>query len=237
QAIEGVPVNIEIGEQGSDRFVKLASFTTDAQGTGQPRFELPDWKAGDYELRVTAKTGTDPEVIARKVHLARSWRLMLSSDRPVYQPGQTIHVRSLALHRGNLKPLGGKQATFTIIDPKGNIIFKQRRTSSLYGICAIDCPLASEIIEGQYMVACNFEDTDSGLAVQVKKYVLPKFKIDVDLDQTYYQPGQKVEGKIRAQYFYGKPVNGGTVTVEVRYAGEILKRLELKTDADGELKL
>ena len=52
----------------------------------------------------------DPEVIARKVHLARSWRLMLTSDRPVYQPGQTIHVRSLALHRGNLKPIGGKQA-------------------------------------------------------------------------------------------------------------------------------
>jgi hypothetical protein len=235
KALEGIPVNIEMRDPGADRFIKLASFTTDAQGTGQPRFQLPDWKEGDYELRVTAQTGSDPEMIARKVHLGRSWRLMLTSDRPVYQPGQTIHVRSLALHRGDLKPLAGRPATFSIADPKGNVIFKQQRTTSTYGISAVDCPLADEILEGPYTVACTVDDTQSTLTVQVKKYVLPKFKIDAELDQPYYQPGQKMEAKIHAQYFFGKPVAGASVNIEVRTNGEakVLQRRTLKTDDTG----
>ncbi len=30
---------------------KLAEFSTDEQGGGNPRFDLPDWADGDYQLR------------------------------------------------------------------------------------------------------------------------------------------------------------------------------------------
>src|SRR5262249_16112243 len=40
--------------------------------------------------------------------------------------------------------------------------------------------------------------------------------IDVGGLESYYQPGQTVKGKVRAEYFFGGPVANGAVEVEVR---------------------
>ena len=141
---------------------------------------------------------------------------MLSSDKPVYQPGQTIQLRSLALRRPDLLPVAGREAVFTVSDPKGNKIFRQRQVTSRFGIAFTECALADEIAEGAYQVECQVGDTSSSLTVDVRKYVLPKFKLDVACDRSYYQPGQKIAGTVQAEYFFGQPVSGGEVEVELR---------------------
>jgi hypothetical protein len=103
--LANVPVTIELKDRSGQQSVQLASLTTDSLGGVEPRFTVPDWKDGDYTLTVTAKTPRGTEVMQRPVRLKRSWQIMLSSDKPVYQPGQTIHVRSLALRRPDLKPI------------------------------------------------------------------------------------------------------------------------------------
>jgi len=223
---DGMPmanVNVEVqlsqAAHGSGarrrNFVTLASFKTDAQGTGAPRFQLPELAEGHYDLRVVAQGSGGPEIIERSVFLERSWSLMLSSDRPVYQPGQTILVRGLALRRPDLKPVADLPLKYTIRDPKGNVIFVHSPKSSAFGLSSLECPLAVEAMEGPYRIACAIADTESELTVDVRKYVLPKFKIDVELDRPFYQPGQVVKGTVRANYFFGKPVSKGQVQVQV----------------------
>src|SRR5262249_42739758 len=155
-------------------------------------------------LRVVAQTGKGVEEINETVQLRRSWKLMLSSDKPVYQPGQTILIRGLALRKTDLKPVAGQDVTFAISDPKGNGIFKKHDVTSKFGIASAECPLASEILEGRYEIDCKLGDTSSRRSVEVKKYALPKFKVDVTLDQPYYHPGQKVKATVQADYFFGK---------------------------------
>src|SRR5262245_15461374 len=88
-AVAGVPVVVEmVGQDGQRR--QLASFQTDAAGGGNPRFQVPDWADGSYQLVVTA----GKESVTKPVTLTRSWKLMLSSDKPVYKPGQTIQLRA-----------------------------------------------------------------------------------------------------------------------------------------------
>ena len=70
---------------------------------GNRRFDVPDWD-GPCELIISAKTGWTPETVRQPVTVRREWKLMLTSDKPVYQPGQEIHLRSLALGRMDLKP-------------------------------------------------------------------------------------------------------------------------------------
>src|SRR5205814_8738980 len=135
-----------------------ATCTTDADGTGQPRFQLPDWEDGRYELSIVARMSGGPEVLTEQIKLKRSWKLMLTSDKPVYQPGQTIHIRSLTLRKPDLKPVAGEPATMTVTDPKGNVIFKKIETTSRFGIAAADCPLADELIEGNYTVRATVGD-------------------------------------------------------------------------------
>jgi hypothetical protein len=236
QPMVGVPVEVELREHDGGNVFKLASFVTDANGSGSPRFALPDAPAGDYELRVLARTPGRDEVVARQVELQRSWRLMLSTDKPVYQPGQVIRIRSLALRKPDQLPVAGENVVFTVTDPKGNVIFKQREVSSGHGIAAADCALAVEILEGRYVVGCTIGDTESRMAVDVKKYVLPKFRIDVALDEDYYGPGDVVRGTVDAQYFFGKPVADGDVEVAVLTVDvgpQELARIAARTDEEG----
>jgi hypothetical protein len=235
-ALAQVPVDIDLHSSKTDQLVHLVSFTTNAQGSGEPRFRLPDWQDEECELRVTAHPAGGNEVIRRPVKLQRSWKLMLSSDKPVYQPGQEIHVRSLALRQSDLKPIAGQEAIFAITDPKGNLVFKHKEATSAYGISAIDYLLADEVIEGPYSIECRIGDSTSKLIVDVKKYVLPKFKIDVELDQPYYTPGQTVHGKVRVDYFFGKPVADAMVEVEARttdVTSQVERRVSTRTDAGG----
>lgn len=220
--LANVPVEFglyrDLSSKAGAKAVSLGSFQTNAQGIGQPRFQVPNWADGDYELYVVARPEGKTEEVTHKVKLQRSWKLMVSSDKPVYQPGQEIHVRALALARPDLKPVAKQEAVFTIADSKGNIIFKQQRPTSSYGITSADCLLASEVNEGPYTITCKLGDTESKLTVEVKKYVLPKFKVDVAGLDGYYMPGQVVKGSVKADYFFGGAVAGGEVKIELRTA-------------------
>ena len=161
---------------------------------------------------------------------------MLSSDKPVYQPGQVIRLRSLALAQPELRPVAGHAVAYAIRDPKGNVIFRKQDVTSRFGIASADCPLADEIAEGSYQIQCQVGDTASTATVEVKKYVLPKFRVDVSLDQPYYQPGQKAHGTVDARYFFGKPVENAAVEIVVEardVAAETVCRLERRTNAAG----
>ena len=235
-AVSGVPVNVELVSTTSGDRVQLASLQTDASGTAQPQFTVPDWADGQYELRVAAHSGWHTEQVARTVALRRSWNLMLSSDKPIYQPGQTIRLRALALARADQKPVAGQETTFTVADPKGNIIFRQREATSRFGIASADCQLADEIIEGQYRIECHVGDTVSPLAIDVFRYVLPKFGMTIELDRPYYEPEQTIRGTLDCRYYFGKPVAGATVEValEVTDVGRReAQKLEIKTDDQG----
>src|SRR6516225_6365866 len=47
-AVPSAPVDVEL--RGAGLVAQLASFATNADGTGEPRFQLPDWADGDYTL-------------------------------------------------------------------------------------------------------------------------------------------------------------------------------------------
>ena len=122
---QGVSVEIALAPKDGSPPVPLATFQTGADGSGEPRFQVPDWADKDCDLVVTAHAPDGPETVRQAVRVKRSWRVMLSSDKPVYQPGQTIQVRSLALRQPDLHPVAGDDATFTVTDPRGNVVFKR----------------------------------------------------------------------------------------------------------------
>ncbi len=227
QPLANVPVEIALGEPGSTQFVSLASFNTDALGNGQPTFHLPDWADGSYPIRVVAQTPGEPESFRQIVHLKRSVKLMLTTDKPIYQPGQTIHIRDLTLRRPDLKPAVDAEAVFTISDPRGTVIFRKAQRTSRFGIASADCELAEEIIEGAYKIHARVGDTESSLSVDVRKYVLPKIRLTMTTDQAWYRPGQEVRVTLQANYHHGEPAADAEWRVEATgesFGNEVLAR-------------
>jgi uncharacterized protein YfaS (alpha-2-macroglobulin family) len=228
---------VDLSLQGKARdLVKLGSYRTDAAGSIADAINIPDIALGDYDLVIDAVSSLGRDHVVRKVEVQQPVRILLSSDKPIYQPGQTIHLRSLALNERTQKPFAGQPVTIEVSDAQGNKVFKETHQASAFGIAAADFVLATELNLGRYEIRAATGAASTEQTVEVKRYVLPKFKISITTDKPYYLPGQTVSGSIKADYFFGKPVAAGAVKLSVATFQEkpvAVTELDGKTDATG----
>lgn len=209
---------------------------TDPRGGADVAFVVPDLKEGEYDFSVEVDTAGGKVRHAQKIRLLRAVKIMLVSDKPLYQPGQLIHLRALALADLTLKPHADMPLLFEIEDAKGNKVFKQRVTTSAYGVAAVDFQLADEVNMGDFRVNASLGEFKAEKTVNVSKYVLPKFKIELKTEKSFYQPLSVVKGSIQADYFFGKPVSTADVEITASTfdaAAREFAKLKLKTDAKG----
>jgi len=152
------------------------------------------------------------------VRLEDKAQILLTTEKPIYQPGQTIHARALALDRSTHEATANRKLTFEVEDSRGNKVFKKATQTDEFGIASADFTLADEVNLGTYHLRTSMEPrTTAELALNVARYVLPKFKVALELtgkSQHGYRPGDRVTGTVRANYFFGKAVDGGEVTVK-----------------------
>ena len=80
------------------------------------------------------------------------------------------------------------------------------------------------------------------IALNVERYVLPKFKVAVEFSENGkkqkrgYQPGDHVTGTVRANYFFGKPVDNAELSMKASTMDVSIFEVASargKTDADG----
>ena len=83
-------------EKGEGKPALRASATTDALGGLVLPFKTKPDMRGQYTL-VILSGAKNPDRLEQGVKIVSRSRVMLTTDKPVYQPGQTIHIRALAL--------------------------------------------------------------------------------------------------------------------------------------------
>ena len=186
---------------------------TDETGSLPVTFHVPADAPAEAQLVVETKSAVGRDRIEQPVTIQREYRLLLTSDKPLYQPGQIIHMRALALSTLDLTPARGATVDFLVEDPKGNKVFRQSVTASDFGVAAADFTLADLVNQGNYKLSVSIGDTRSEKTVEVRPYVLPKFGVEVSTDRSFYLPGERVEGVVQADYFFGKPVTQGEVQI------------------------
>lgn len=209
---------------------------TDAAGTLERSVAFPKVADGSYEIEVKTKSELGEETSKTAVTVGHKTRVLLVTDKPLYQPNQTIHLRALALHELDQTPAAGAEVELIVEDAKGNRVFKQKKKAGEFGEVSTDFKLADEVNEGEWRVKASLGASETDKAVTVKKYVLPKFKIAIDSGKGFFHPGDTVKGKVQADYFFGKPVAEGEVTIvaktfDVQF--HEFTRVTGKTDADG----
>ncbi|MCS6775183.1 MAG: alpha-2-macroglobulin family protein [Chloroherpetonaceae bacterium] len=209
---------------------------TDAVGTVNASFPVRDVPGGPAELQVHVKTPIGSDEVRQNVQIVEQAQVMLTADKPIYQPGQVIHMRALALDLGTRRPLADKPVVFEVEDARGNKVFKKKETLSPFGIASADFALADEVNMGTFTLRALLPNGQAEKKVRVERYVLPKFKITLTPDKPYYLPGEVVKVVTAGKYFFGKPVAGGemTLTINTLDIGVTkLKELKAKTDPLG----
>jgi hypothetical protein len=209
-------------------------------GVANIQFAVPEkLPAGSYKLEVATKSTLGEEKLEQDVNIKSSPRVLLVTDKPLYQPGQLMHIRALALQAFTLHPVAGSDLTFEVEDAKGNKVFKRTHKTSDYGIASVDFQLADEVNNGDYHVRAILGEYQADKTVAVKPYVLPKFKSDLKADKRFYLPKETIHADLQVDYFFGKPVARGKVKVTAStfdVAFKDFQTWEGKTDAQGHVK-
>ncbi len=183
---------------------------SDEHGVVNISFPAPE---SDFEATAEVTSPIGSETLTHRFAVRRPRKLLITTDKPLYQPEQIVHLRVLAMNTFTQRPVVGGELSVEVIDPNGNKVFRRSAKTSDFGSAAFDFTLADEVTFGTYRVTASIGDLRSERTIEVKRYVLPKFKVELALDRTFYAPGQKLAARGVAHYFFGAPVANAEVKV------------------------
>ena len=193
-------------------------------GTTEAQFRFPSGLIGTYPLHYVVDTAIGSTEFTQQVRLQDKVSILLTTEKPLYQPGQTIHVRALSLDRSNHEAATGRELTFEVEDSRGQQGFHKKRTrTDKFGIASAEFSLADEVNLGTYHLRALMGDAGSPantaeLALNVERYVLPEVqsrrRTGGRKESTATGRATTSSGTVRANYFFGKAVEEAPLTVK-----------------------
>jgi A-macroglobulin TED domain/Alpha-2-macroglobulin family/MG2 domain/Carboxypeptidase regulatory-like domain/A-macroglobulin receptor binding domain/Macroglobulin domain MG3 len=195
------------------------SATTDSQGYATLKFSVPVKTDTDRPtLKVTGQRGGYTATLDNEEILTSHFsNFLLSTDKPLYQPGQTLHARILAFG-ADQHAAANQKVELRILDPEETLVFRTSLKTSQFGIASADWPIPANQRLGDYKLRTDFgeddsEDGGSSATVKINRYELPNFTVMAKPDRSYYLGDQNAAVEVRADYLFGQPVTRGHVRV------------------------
>ncbi len=239
-------VRIALLDHGTNRAPRLLfAGSLDRRGSVAAEFRFPAGVTGSFPVRFTAETPLGQVETTEMVELKDEVSVLLTSEKPIYQPSQTIHLRALALNCADRHAAAGQALTFEVEDSRGNKVFRKAAATDSFGVASAEFTLADEVNLGAYHVRATMGEANKSaaeLTVNVERYVLPKFRVAIDFaakdgkPKRDYRPGDHVTGVVKGSYFFGKPVANAAVTIKASAMDAELfdaATAEGRTDGDG----
>jgi A-macroglobulin TED domain/Alpha-2-macroglobulin family/MG2 domain/Carboxypeptidase regulatory-like domain/A-macroglobulin receptor binding domain/Macroglobulin domain MG3 len=205
-------------EEGDDERSLKASGVTDSAGEAWLEFKLPNpLKAEEVDIKVSAEGNGFYQEAEEEVRIFYPNQVLVSTDKPLYQPGQALHIRVLGFDRDR-KALAETDGTLKVRDPESSIIFRSAFKTSRFGVASVDWPIPDNARLGQYWIEVwlgeeSPNNASGSSAFKISRYDLPNFVVNVKTDRSYYLPGQNADAEVRADYLFGQPVKRGRVRV------------------------
>ncbi len=148
-------------------------------------------------------------------------KVMLFSDRPVYRPGETMHLKAILRdwQDKNWTVPAATSATLRCFDPKEQKFFETNLTVSALGSLAQSVPLPQGAL-GHYRAELHFQNQNFYHGFQVQDYQPNAFEITLSAKKSY-APGEKINVLLSAKYFLGKTLSRAKArwTLDARDAG------------------
>lgn len=203
-------VRFRITLNNTDTGVPVASEDV-SLGPGESRlipFSIGDIPQAEYGLTAEGLSGFTFRNETKVTYQAKSFSVLVQTDKAIYKPGDTVRFRVLVLDP-NTKPLHKVDTIKVhITDGKSNRIKQWSDAKLVKGVFESELALSSAPVLGRWLVNVEVLEKTTTKEFEVDEYVLPKFEVTIESPGiTTFKDG-KVKAIVRAKYTYGKPVKG-----------------------------
>jgi len=214
--VKDVNITVELSLDGEPQQILRGSAVSDAHGYALVALKIPNKPSDDEgELKVVARHGGFVREASEDIDLDETAQILITTDKPIYQPGQPLHVRALVFNAAKRAAVNAK-TTLKITDPEGTTVFQTDLVTSRFGIANADWSIPDNTRLGDYQISVemddeNFSNSAGYEAVKISRYDLPNFTVSVKPDRNYYLPQQNATIEVRADYLFAQPVKRGHV--------------------------
>jgi hypothetical protein len=209
-----------------------ATTTKDAAG---PASSTDRMVAGLAPIQLGSSDGSKLIDAAIASHFQRqaTRRSYVMTDKPLYQPGETIWFRADLRATGTLVGAAPTGLTVQLVSPRGAIAI-QKRIQTTGGVASNDFALPAEIDGGEYTIRLAADDgTVDSKTIIVNTYEAPRLMKTVELLRKAYGAGDRVVAAIEVKRATGEPFAGKPLTGVVTVDDAEVARIAIKTDGDG----
>jgi uncharacterized protein YfaS (alpha-2-macroglobulin family) len=182
-------------------------------------------------------------------------KLYAVTDRPLYRPGDEVHVKFVGRDFRNATesaPVAAGAIELDVLDPNGSPVAHEKLTMAPDTGADTSFTLPANASAGGYSLRFTYGGSSYGGAFRVAEYIKPHFDVALVMDKPDYGTGEALQGHVRLSYPDGRPVKQAHVSIsvraqqvsmvegELRYAGLFPVKLEQQervADNDGNVPL
>lgn len=175
--------------------------------------KIPEVPDGDYKLHAsyTTRLGTGELDVA--VPLYTPARVHVITDRPLYEPGNTVKFRAVVLRARDLAPLDGRPGRWVVKDPSGEVLLEEKAPATDWGVVAGTFPLDKAAPTGDWHIAWESASAIDDVTFKVEPFKLPRFRVEATPDKSFYRPNDKPVIKGAVIYSSGAPVANAKIEI------------------------
>lgn len=165
-------------------------------------------------------------------------QIFVYTDRGVFNPGDTIHVRTIAWHlASDYEPLEEADVELVLTDPQGRVVAAGQVHTDSYGIGATDLPLPTQAAEGLYELEASYESTTTQARLRVMRFTPPLIRIEDTLGRYFTGHQPELSFEVTLGYFTGAEFVSGRLIVEFLVEGSSRFRTEQEVLSAGPHRL
>jgi hypothetical protein len=187
---------------------------------GRAEIVLPDVPDGDYRLRARVRSRLGEDRAEVPLALYAPARVHVLTDRPLYEPGNTVKLRAVVLRARDLAPLDGRPGRWVVTDPSGEVLLEEKAPAGPWGVVSGSFPLDTGAAHGTWSATWVSADASDTLGFTVEPFTLPRFRVEAVADRPFYRAGDRPVVRVAATYSSGAPVAGGQATIAWSVEGD-----------------
>ncbi|MBK9034519.1 MAG: hypothetical protein IPL61_25180 [Myxococcales bacterium] len=171
--------------------------------------------------------------IASYYERAATRRGYLQTDKPLYQPGETIWFRADLRTTGTMLAGPALATTVQLVSPRGAIV-ATKLVLVQHGVARNDVALAETLEGGEYTLKLTAADgTTDERKLIINTYEAPRLQKTLELLRKAYGAGDAVAAAIEIKQATGEPFADRALTGIVTIDDVEVQRLALTTNRDG----